>query len=110
LEVDEAIELLAGDTQLAPCLAQADFSASERNFAHLDGQLSDLRANALRHRPAMTRCSVEIVRHIILPRFRLTVLGRIGGLIGSEAYELSQTKIGDVSPAPRSTQISLIQA
>jgi hypothetical protein len=110
LEVDEAIELLAGDTELAPGLAQTDFRASERNFARFDGQLSDLRANALCHRLAMPRHRVEILRHIILPRFRLTVLGRIGGLIGSEVYELSQTKIGDVSPAPRSTQISLIQA
>jgi hypothetical protein len=107
LEIDDAIELLAGDTQLAPGLAQTSFSAGESDFAHFDRQLSDLHANALCHRPAMTRYRVEILRHLVLPRFRLTVLGRTDRLIGSEAHELSTDKIRDVSPAPRSTKISL---
>jgi hypothetical protein len=89
LEIDEAIELLAGDTQLAPGLAQTDFSASERNFAHVDRQLSDLGADALCHSPAMTRYRIEIVRHLGLLRFRLTELGRMGRLIGSEVRKPS---------------------
>src|SRR5580704_5383772 len=98
---------IAGDAQLAPSLAQTDFSASERNFAHFDGQLSDLRANALRHRPAMPRHCVEILRHPVLPRFWLTVLGRTRRLIGSEAHELSTDETGGVSPAPRSIRFRL---
>jgi hypothetical protein len=69
LEINEGIELLAGDTQLARGLAQTNFSASESDLAHFDRQLSDLRADALCHRPAMTRYRVEILRQCILPRF-----------------------------------------
>jgi hypothetical protein len=70
LEVNEAIELGAGDTKLGPDRAQTIFSASEGAFAHLHRQLRDLCANALCHSPAMTRYCVEILRHLILPRFR----------------------------------------
>jgi hypothetical protein len=101
LEINDAIELLAGDTQLAPGRAQTSFSASESDLAHSDRQLSDLRADALCHRPAMTRYRVEILRHRILPRFRPTELGRIVRLLGSEARELSTDEIVDVSAAPR---------
>jgi hypothetical protein len=101
LEINEAIELLAGDTQLAPGLAQTNFGASESDFAHFDGQLGDLRADALCHRPAMTRHRVEILRHRILPRFRPTELGRIVRLLGSEALVLSTNEIVDVSAVPR---------
>jgi hypothetical protein len=101
LEIDEAVELLAGDTQLAPGLAQTNFSASESDLAHFDRQLSDLRAEALCHRPAMTSYRVEILRHSVLLCFRLTELGRIVRLIGSAAMELFTNEIVDVSAAPR---------
>jgi hypothetical protein len=101
LEINEAIELLAADTQLAPGRAQTVFSASESNLAHSDRQFSDLCTDALCHRPAMTRHRVEILRHSILPRFRPTELGRIVRLLGSEALVLSTDEIMDVSAAPR---------
>jgi hypothetical protein len=101
LEIDEAIELLVDDTQLAPRRPQTCFSAGESDFAHFDRQLSDFRANALCHRPAMTRYRVEILRHPVLPRFRLTELGRIVRMIGSAAQELSTDEIRDVSLMPR---------
>jgi hypothetical protein len=110
LEIDEAVELLAGDTQLAPGLAQTNFSASESDLAHFDRQLSDLRADALCHRPAMTRHRVEILRHLILPRFRPMKLGRIVRLIGSAALVLATDEILDVSPASRTTKISPVRA
>jgi hypothetical protein len=53
LQINEGIELLAGDTQLAPGLAQTNFSASESDLAHFDRRLRDLRADALCHRPAI---------------------------------------------------------
>jgi hypothetical protein len=91
-KIDEALELLASHPQLAAGRAEASFSARQSDFAHFDRQLGDLRADALCHRPAMTCYRVEILRHPVLPRFRLTVLGRIGRLIGSEAHELSTSK------------------
>jgi hypothetical protein len=36
LEIDEALELLASDPQLAPGRAQTSFSASQSDFAHFD--------------------------------------------------------------------------
>jgi hypothetical protein len=98
LEINEAIELLAGETQLAPGRAQTAFSASESNLAHSDRQFSDLCADALCHRPAMTRHRVEILRHSILPRFRPTELGRIVRLLGSEVLALSTAEIGVCLP------------
>jgi hypothetical protein len=101
LEIHETIKLLAGDTQLAPRRAQTRFSASESDLAHFDRQLSDLCADPLCHRPAMTRHRVEILRHSILPRFQPMELGRIVRLLGSEALVLSTDEIVDVSAAPR---------
>jgi hypothetical protein len=92
-----------------PASRKQIFSASESDFAYLDRQLSDLRADALCHRPAMTRYRVEILRHLIL-RFRPTELGRIVRLVGSEALVLSTDEMVDVSPASRATKISPVQA
>jgi hypothetical protein len=60
LKIDNAIELLAADTALAPSRAQTTLHASESYFACFDWQLSYLHANALCHRPALTRYRVDI--------------------------------------------------
>jgi hypothetical protein len=68
LKVDDAIELLASDTPLAPSRTQTTFSAGEGNFAHFGWQFSYLHANALGHRPALICYRVGGFRHLVLPR------------------------------------------
>jgi hypothetical protein len=67
LKIDDAIKLLAGDTQLAPGGAQTSLSASECGVANFDGQLSYLHANPLGHRPALMCYRVDVIRHSALP-------------------------------------------
>ena len=68
LQINEAIELGAGDTKVATSCAQTTLSASESRFAHIDRQLGNLHADALCHRPAMSRHLFGTVRHVVLPR------------------------------------------
>jgi hypothetical protein len=109
LEIDEVVELLAGDTQLAPGPAQTSFSASESDLACSDRQLSDLCADALCHRPATAPYRVEILRHPILLCFRPVEVGRIVWVLGSEALLLSTEEIGCVRRATLA-RISLASA
>ena len=55
-----------------PAARKQVFSANESDFARFDRQFGDLHADALCHRPAMTRYRVEILRHLVLQRFRVT--------------------------------------
>jgi hypothetical protein len=71
LEVNEAIELGAGDTKVASGCADITLSAGESHFAHIDRQLGNLHADALCHRPAILRQLFGIVRHACLPRYPL---------------------------------------
>jgi hypothetical protein len=61
LTIDDAIELLTCHTLLAPDLTQATLGASESYLPHFDRQFGYLHANALRHRPALTRYPVDIL-------------------------------------------------
>jgi hypothetical protein len=61
LEVNDAIELRAGDTKLAPSRPETTLSASESCFAHFDWQIGYLDANAPCHRPAMLCCRFDTV-------------------------------------------------
>jgi hypothetical protein len=70
LQVNEAIELGAGDTKVATSCAQTTLSASKSRFAHIDRQLGNLHADALCHRPAMSCHLFGTVRHLILPRYQ----------------------------------------
>jgi hypothetical protein len=49
LQVNEAVELRADDTKLAPSRTQTVFSASERHFAHIDWQLGNPQADPSCH-------------------------------------------------------------
>jgi hypothetical protein len=49
LDVNDAIELRASDTKVASGCADTTLSASEGHFAHIDGQLGNLHADALCH-------------------------------------------------------------
>jgi hypothetical protein len=69
LNVDDALELLAVDPLLASSLAKTTLGAGESCVACFEWQLSYPRADALCHRPAMTRCRVEILRHLVLRAF-----------------------------------------
>jgi hypothetical protein len=71
LQINEAIELGAGDTKVATSCAQTTLSASESRFAHIDRQLGNLHADALCHRPAMSCHLFGTVRHFVLPRYQL---------------------------------------
>jgi hypothetical protein len=78
LEVNDTIELRAGDTQVASSSADTTLSASESRFAHIDGQLGNPHADASCHvlcyrfgivrqprppaLPALSRCLVASVR------------------------------------------------
>jgi hypothetical protein len=88
LEVNDAIELRAGDTQVASSCADTTLSASEGHFAHINGQLGNLQADALCHRPAMSCHLFGIVRHPRAPALpgSWLVLGRVGQAIGSLSY------------------------
>jgi hypothetical protein len=85
LEVNKSIELRAGHTKFVPRFAETTLGPSESRFAHINGQLGNLHADALCHRPAMLCYRFRTVRHPrapALPGSRL-VLGRFGQAIGS---------------------------
>jgi hypothetical protein len=88
LEVNDAIELRAGDTKLAPRIAQTTLGASESHFAHVDWQLGNLNADALCLRPAMLCNLLGIVRQPSSSRAASSwlVLGRVGQATGSLLY------------------------
>jgi hypothetical protein len=56
LEVNDAIELRADDTQVASSCSETTLGASESRFAHIDGLLGNLHADASCHRPAGASC------------------------------------------------------
>jgi hypothetical protein len=88
LEVNDAIELGAGDTKLGPSRTETTFNASEGNFAHIDRQLGNLHTDALCHRPAMPCYHFGTVRHRrppALPAYGC-MLGRIGQATSSLLY------------------------
>jgi hypothetical protein len=84
LEINDALELRANDTHFVSSCADTTLSASEGYFMHIDGQLGNLHADALCHRPAMSSHFFGTVRHLVLPRCQLWfVLGRVGWTISS---------------------------
>jgi hypothetical protein len=87
LEVNDAIELRADDTQVASGSSDATLSASESHFAHIDGQLGDLHADALCHRPAVLRHRFVIFRQ--LSTFRAVSLWLVLGRVGQPTSSLS---------------------
>jgi hypothetical protein len=80
LDVNNALELRAGDTKLPPSFAETTLNASESCFACLDWQLGYLSADALRHRPATFCCLNGVVRQSSCSQL---VLGRVSRALGS---------------------------
>jgi hypothetical protein len=85
LQINEAIELGAGDTKFVPRFAETTLGPSESHFAHINGQLGNLHADALCHRPAMLCYRFRTVRHPRAPALpgSWLMLGRVGQAIGS---------------------------
>jgi hypothetical protein len=80
LEVNDAIQLRAGDTQVASSCSETTLGASESHFAHIDGQLGNPHADASCHRPAMPCYRFGTVRHRRPPA--LLVCGCLFGRVG----------------------------
>jgi hypothetical protein len=80
LEVNDAIQLRAGDTQVVSSCSETTLGASESHFAHIDGQLGNPHADASCHRPAMPCYRFGTVRHRRPPA--LLVCGCLFGRVG----------------------------
>jgi hypothetical protein len=103
-KIDDAFELLTSDTQFVPGLTQTALNTGESYFAHFDRQLGYLHANALCLGPASTCNRIDILGHLVLPRSRTMVLGRVARLSGSQAHSSRRTNAPGVSAMPRSAR------